>query len=307
MSVTVATLFDLLRKLVLSDDEIPYRWSNTELIYALNRAFSELIKIPMTKDQTTAAIVEILLLSNQTVYARDSRILQIQDARLETNKTAGSLIRTTEEYLNKSRRDWRSLIGTYPTHYIPEAYSGYLSIYPKFDDEGEIQGASNISFVSGTKTISGADFTEIDSGDQFVITGTTNNNNTFTAASDGTATSIVTVEALTTEANTSALIRKVRDTLLLSVTRHASSRFTEANITDGTTIPVLRDEMTDGLLDGMGKFLWLKPDVQTYYPAKAQTHSVTWEQFKKDIRRDLILLNKPDKSRKPRSGTSIYY
>jgi hypothetical protein len=310
---TVAYIIDMTRKLALDDtvegwsEGAPTLWGDDELIYLLNRAFNELIKIPLIKDQTTVAIREIRLVSNLGVYPLDSRILKIDDARLETNATYGSLVRTTEERLNKTRSDWRSLTGT-PVEYAPEAYAGYLSVYPKFDDTGEIEGASDISFVAATKTISqvGGDFSALAVGDEFLVSGTNNNNGYKTVATAGT-TSITVSETSTTESNTSAIIRPVRDTLLLSVSRLGTARFTTADITAATEISELRDDQADGLIDGIAKRAFLKPDSQTFDPKQAEIHRQLFEVFKKDIRRDLILLNKPDKSRAPRSGTSIYY
>jgi hypothetical protein len=93
----------------------------------------------------------------------------------------------------------------------------------------------------------------------------------------------------------------------MSVNRLPTSRFTTADITAATAITEIRDDHIDGLLDGIAKRAFLKPDSYTYYPEKAEYHRGLFEEFKKEVRRDMILLNKPDRTRVPRSGTSIGY
>jgi hypothetical protein len=239
----------------------------------------------------------------------DSRIIQVETARLQSDTTFGPLNKTTENRLNGTVSNWRNETGT-PREYAPGAASGYLSIYPKFDDTWEYVGSSNISFVSGTKTISqvGGNFSGLVAGDQVVVTGSgvTANNTTLTVVTVGT-TSFTVSEAITTALNTSATIRKVRDTLLMSVSRLPTARWTTQDITDETPITEIRDDHIDGLMDGIAKRAFLKPDTYAYYPQKAEYHRGLFDEFKKEVRRDMILLHKPDKSRVPRSGTSIFY
>jgi len=303
---TVADIISITRSLVLDDsDSQKYLWSDTELIHMLNRAYNELFKTSLQmKDQTTTAIVQIKLLSDLGVYAEDSRIIQITHARLQTNHDLGPLEKTTEQYLNSEISDWRSLTGT-PRKYCPGAYSGYLSVYPKFDNTGEFIGSSDISFAS-TKTISqsGTDFSALATGDSVYVSGTTNNNGYKTVVTVGSGYFTVS-ETVTTESNTSATIRKVRDILLLSVDRLPSARFVVADIAAATPITELREDHIDGLTDGIAKRAFLKPDPYAYYPQKAESHRLLFEEFKREIKRDMILRHKPDFSRKIRSGTGI--
>jgi len=297
------------RKLALVDNIPPYLWEDDELIFCLNRAFNELIKIPLIKDQTTTAIVQVPLLSNLGVYAMDSRILQVASARFSVNTSYGPLNKTTELRLDQTVSNWRNQTGT-PREFCPGAYNGYLTIYPKFDEVGEYIGASNISFASGVNVISqsGGDFSILEAGDQVVVTdsGVAANNTTLTVATVGTD-SFTVSESITTATNTSAIIRMVRDTLLLSVTRLGTARFVVSDITDGEEIGELRDDQAEGLIDGIAKRAFLKPTTQTLDPNKAESHRQQFELFKKDMRRDLILLNKPERTRVLRSGTSIGY
>lgn len=308
--MNVGELINITRKFALQDYTPPYLWEDDELIFCLNRVFNELLKSAlMIKDQSTTAIMEIKLLSNLGVYALDSRVIQVTQARLETDNTATPLTRTTEIRLNQTVSDWRNETGT-PREYIPGYSFGYLCVYPKFDDTGEYVGASDISFVSGTKTISqtSGDFSDLTAGDEVTITGATNtgNNSTFTVDTVGTDSFTVT-GTLTTEASSSATIRLVRDTLLMTVTRLGTARFVVSDIENDTEITDLRDDQAEGLVDGIAKRAFLKPTSQTLDPNKAEYHRGLFEEFKKQIRRDTILLHKPDKTRVPRSGSSIYY
>jgi len=301
--MTVTDIINYTRSSVLDDaDPQKYLWEDVELIFLLNRAYNEIIKIPYIKDQSTTAIVQIKLLSNLGVYSLDSRILKIDSARLSVNNI--SMDRELETRLDATITGWRDLTGT-PKKYCPGAYSGYMSIYPKFDNVGEVIGASNISFDLATKTISGVNLSVFVAGDSFNVSGTTLNNGYYTVATAGT--SIIVSETLADELNQSATIRKVRDTMLLNVGRLGTARFTVADIAANTEITEMRDDHVEGLTDGIAKRAFLKPDTYTYFPQKAEYHRGLFEEFKKVVKRDIILLHKPDKSRVPRSGTSIYY
>lgn len=304
---TVADVISWTRKLALQDEALPYLWSDEELIYCFNRCYNELVKPSLIKDQSTTAIVEIKLLSNLGLYALDSRIIQVNSARLETD--TAFLTRTTEARLDATVSDWKNETGT-PREFAPSSASGYLSAYPKFDDTWEYVGASDISFVVATKTISqtGGDFSGLVVGDVVSISGSgvTANDTTFTVVTVGT-TSFTVSETVTVGTNTSATIRKVRDTLLMSVTRLPASRFVVSDIENDTHITEIRDDHIDGLTDGIAKRAFLKPNSQTLDVNKAEYHRGLFEEFKKEVRRDMILLNKPDRTCVPRSGTSIGY
>ena len=306
---TVADIINQTREEVLDDtDPQKYLWSDTELIHLFNRCYNELIKQAMLiTDQSTTSITQIKVLSNLGIYPIDSRIIQINTVRLEKNPNFSPLNKTTEQRLDNTVTNWRNETGT-PREFAPGAASGYLSIYPKYDNVGEILGASDITFVSATKTISQAtgDFTQFTVGDSVNISGTILNNGYVTVATVSTH-SMTVVEALVDESNVSAIIRKVRDTLLMTVNRLPTVRWTTADITNATPITEIREDHCDGFMDGIAKRAFLKPDTYTYYPQKAEYHRGLWEEWKTLCKRDIILLHKPDKSRVPRSGSSIYY
>ena len=304
---TVADVISWAREEVLDDtDDQAYLWSNTELIHLLNRAYNELVKSALPiRDQTTEAIRTIKLLSNVGVYALDSRVISVHDARLQTNSAFGPLLRTTESALDKTISNWRETTGT-PSRYCPGAYSSYLSLYPKFDDEGEITGASDITFNGVTISQVGGDFSDLAEGDEFYVSGTTSNDGYHTVATEGTTSITVTV-ALVNESNTSATLRKVRDTLLMTVSRLPSARLAVSDIAALTAISDIHEDIVDDLVDGIAKRAFLKPDKYTYFPQKAEYHRELFEEAKRNAKRGMIMLNKPDRAFTVRSGSGIGY
>src|SRR3989304_1644589 len=121
---TVADVISWAREEVLDDtDDQAYLWSNTELIHLLNRAYNELVKSALPiRDQTTEAIRTIKLLSNVGVYAIDSRIISVHDARLETNSAFGPLPRTPETVPDHPPAETAESFCP-PSRFCPGAYS----------------------------------------------------------------------------------------------------------------------------------------------------------------------------------------
>lgn len=304
--MNVATLITRVRSEVLDDELEPYLWSDTNLINYLNDTIDEVAEDNLViADQSTAAVAEVRLLSHQTLHPIDDRVLHVRYGRLKTNLT--SVIKTTEDWLEANIADWRTTEGDAPTHFAPSASDGYLSIYPRYDTVGEYQGVSNITFTEATRTISQltGDFSELAVGDQIYVSGIGGNTGFFTVETAGTTSFVVTETLVTGYANTSALIRKVRDTLLMTVNRIQLTPFTVADIASATDITELKSVHHSKLLNGMAKRAFLKPDSETYDKGKAEYHRGLFEVDKKRMKRDIILLNKPDRSRTIRSGTGI--
>ncbi len=305
----VATLISRMRIEVLDDNITPYLWSNSELIYMLNDTIDELVEenLMIVDQDTPSTRTEVHLLSNTTIHSINSSILHVRFGYLLS--TGYGVIRTTEDWLNANISDWRTTTGTGPTHFAPAAWSNYLAIYPKYDDTHYYLGVSNISFVGGaTKSITqtGGDFSGLAVGDEINITSTASNDGTFTVATAGT-TSFTVSEAVTTESNTNAKIRKVEDTLVMTVNRMPQTAFTTDDITAATEITDIKSVHHSKLFNGMAKRAFLKPDSETYDKGKAEYHRGLFEVDKKKIKRSQILFNKPDKTRTIRSGTGIYY
>ncbi len=304
--MNVTEIIGLERESILDDAKEPYLWSNTELVFDLNEALNELCReVWLITDQTNAAVREIKLLSNVGLYSLDERVVNVKSARLKSGSQWGQpLTKTSEAWLDQNRANWRERTGT-PQAYAPDAESGYLSIFPKFDSVGEVIGSADISFAAATRIISkaGATFTaHFEAGDSIVISRTANNNGTFTAVLV-TDTEITVNEALVDEAATGAALRKVRDTLLMVVNRIPLTPFTAFDI--GATPPVspeIKSMYHGGLLHGIAKRAFLKQDAETYDPQKAERHRLLFEQFKAKAKTDLIRLTAIDDTMAPRLG-----
>ncbi len=307
--MNVATLIERVRSEILDDDIIPYLWSDTNLINYLNDAIDELIEenlIIVDQDETSAR-TRIKLLSNLTTHSIYASVLYVRFAYLLS--TGYGVIRTTEDWLNANISDWRTTTGSGPTYFAPSAWNNYLSIYPKYDTTYEYLGDGDIDFVGGaTKSITQptGDFSGLAVGDEIYITSTASNDGYFTVATAGT-TSFTVSETVTGENDTSAKIRKVEDTLVMTINRMPQTPFGTGDIALATDITDIKSVHHSKLFNGMAKRAFLKPDSETYDKGKAEYHRGLFEVDKKKIKRSQILFNKPDKTRTIRSGTGIGY
>ncbi len=307
----VGTLIDRTRSEILDDTDDAIGtplWSDSDLISGLNQSLRKMYKACMVKtDQETIAITQIKLLSNLGMYDLDSRVLKIKNARFSVHVTYAPLEIETETHLDQTITNWRTTTGV-PRKCCPNAASGRLSIYPKFDDTYEYVGVSNISFVAATKTISqvGGDFSGLAVDDSVNVDGTTPNEGYLTVATTGT-TSFTVSETLVNESNTSATIRKVEDTLIMTVIRLPVTAFTVNDIADATDISDLRSDYHEDLMYGIAELAYLKADSQTFDISQSKLCGNEFARRLKQARIDMILLNKPDRSMKIRSGTGIGY
>lgn len=304
--MNVTEIIGLERESILDDVKEPYLWSDRELVFYLNESLNEFCReVWAITDQTTPGLTQLKLLSNVGLYALDERVVNVKSARLASGGNWGKpLTKTSESKLDQTLYNWRATTGT-PREYSPDAASTYLSVYPKFDSVGEVIGSADISFAAATKIISkpGATFaSHFDTGDSIVISGTTGNNGTFTI-SLVTDTEITVNEALANEANTSAILRKVRDTLLMIVNRIPLTPITIFDISASTpVVPEIKSIYHGGLLHGIAKRAFLKQDAETYDPQKAERHRLLFEQFKAKAKTDLIRLTAIDDTMAPRLG-----
>lgn len=305
--MTIDEILDLTRTTILDDTIGPdYLWSNTEIIHYLNIAIEELYRETLfIEDRSTAALTQLKLLSNLGTYTLDARTLNIKPgAKLSTNTDInyGILKRTSEPYMDQLSHSWREITDTYPTRFIPDCGRSSLSIYPKFNDNGEVVGVSNISFSGSTITKAGEDFSaHYIVGDEINIDGTTLNDGYKTLATVGTTT-MTTTAALVTEASTSATLRKVCDTLLMVVNRLPLAEFTISNIGASPAVsPEIKTMYHRELLYGIGREAYLKKDTQTYNLEESARNGLRFEALKVKIRRDLSFLNRSE-----RQGSSAY-
>jgi len=302
-------IIDLARKAILDDDIEPYLWSGIELIHYLNIITEELYRETLLiEDRTTTALTQLKLLSNLSDYTIDDRVLNVKEgAKLSenTNDNYGVLKRTSQAYMDQLKATWREITDIAPTRFIPDCGRGSLSIYPKFDDEGEVVGASNITFTAATKKISkvGEDFTaHYVVGDEINVSGTTYNDG-YVTATLVSATEITVTETLVNETLTSATLRKVRDTLLMVVNRLPLTPFVVADITAVTAVyPEIKTMYHRELLYGIGREAFQKEDTQTLDLAAADRNGKRFEEFKDKVKRSLVFLNRSE--RQGSSGSS---
>lgn len=286
-------IIDITRRTVLDDTEEDYAWKDIELIHYLNIIYEEICReLLLIEDDYTVALTQLKLLSNLGVYDLSELILNVKEgAKLSVNTGTdnGVLQRVLESDMDKLHPAWRENTGT-PGVFLPNCVKKRLSVYPKFDDEGEYIGDGDISFTALTKTISqpGGDFSDLEVGDEINIDGTDDNDGYKTVATAGT-TSFTVNEVLVNEANTSAVIRKVRDTLLMVVYRLPLAPFTVADIdvTPGVT-PEIKASYHRFLPYGIGREAFLKKDRKTYHPNESKENGDHWEQFKAGVKAGLI-------------------
>ncbi len=299
----VGTLISQTRSQILDDTELPYGWSNSDLISGLNQSIRKMYKACTVKvDQETTAITQIKLLSNLGIYDLDSRVLKIKNARFSVHITYAPLEIETETFLDQTITNWRNTTGV-PRKCCPNAASGRLTVYPKFDDTGEVTGT--FTFAQATKTISkvGGDFSAYAVEDVINIDGTDDNDGYVTVATAGTTSFIVT-EALVNETH-SATLRRVEDTLIMTVVRLPITTFTVNDIANATDISDLRSDYHEDLMYGIAELAYLKADSQTFDLAQSKVCGNEFARRLKQARIDMILLSKPDRSMKIRSGTGI--
>jgi hypothetical protein len=300
--VTIVEILDYTRNEILDDTVQPYLWTNSYLLKHLNRAYEELCRETLCLvDSTTTAVCQIKLLSNLGLHTYHAKIIQIFDMR--RNSDGAPIMPKSEHFMMYLTSNWRSLTGI-PLYRIMDTQNRSFTVYPKYDSTGYIAGSSNITFTAATKIISqaGATFTDhFETGDSIVITGTTNNNGTFTITNVA-ATEITVSETVVNENNTSAVIRKVRETAILRVARLPLVSWTDADFNTGTATPEIDATYHVGLADGIAKLALRKQDTQTYDPNKAKEHEKKFEEFKSDVRYDIRMLMEGDNVFTPSYG-----
>jgi hypothetical protein len=302
--MNIGEIIDLTRKTVLDDIKETFLWGNDELIHYLNIIYEELYRETLlVEDRATVALTQLKLLSNLGIYDLDDLVLNVKEGAkltVNTNRNYGVLKRASEAYLDQLSSSWREVTDT-PQRYIPDCGRSSLEIYPKFDATGEVVGASNITFTLSTKKISkpGEDFTtHYAVGDEINISGTTLNNRYVTAAVVAT-TEITTNEPLVDESLTSATLRKVCDTLLMTVNRLPLVPFTVASM---AVIPEIKTMYHRELIYGIGREAFLKEDTQTFNPVASDSNGKRFEIFKAKVKKDLIFLNRSERQGSSRNS-----
>ena len=298
-------ILDLTRKTILDDTVGPqYLWKDDELIHYLNIICEELYKETLlVEDHITVALTQLKLLSNLGIYDLSDLVVNVKDGAklsVNTNRNYGVLKKTTEAYLDQLRPAWREITDTVPKRYIPDCGRSSLEIYPKFNNVGEVVGASNITFTAATKKISkpGEDFTaRYAVGDEINVAGTTSDDGYYTIAGV-TATEITVNETfpVALESNKSATLRKVCDTLLMVVNRLPLTPFTVADITASPgVVPEIKTMYHRKLVYGIGREAFLKEGTQTLNPQASKDNGNRFEALKAEVKKDLIFLNRSER------------
>ncbi len=279
----VSEILNLARGLA-RDIKAPYLWSQDELVIYYNKSVDEMCRrVKHLRDSSTASICQIEMLSGVHTYNYSAKIVEVISASLSSS--AFPLIRRTEKWMDENWYGWKSSTST-PLYIIPEIEQNKLRVSPYFVGTYVVTGSANISFTSGTKTISKASGLSVFvPGNSINITGTVSNNKTVTAVTVSD-TAIVVSETLVTENDTSAVLRRVEDTLMLSVARLPLAWVTVADLT-GT--PPIDDEFHPNIASGILSYAYLKEGGETYDPQQAMRHKGLFELAIADMKEKQIV------------------
>ena len=279
----------------LDDTRIPYLWSDDELLtYLVKVTYEWHREVAPIRDSTTPEVTRIYLLSNTHTYSIHPSILKIVVAILDS--TGVPLHPITESDLYGFSTSWRKNTGQ-PYLYIPQYETGSIRIVPYYDAVGYVGGQSvfsgNIVTINTTEDLRN----HFSNGDMINISGTALNDGVYTITNVSIDTITVSVSLANESAN--ALLRKVRDTLLLSVDR---MMVTPLSLSEPTRSPEIRVENHMDLVDGILREAYLKADTETYDPQRSMRHSVSFETAKDRARSDFLLLRDTNPILKPHMG-----
>jgi len=256
----------------LLDDEIqPYLWSQDFLLAAYNKSNNDACRfVKHLTDSTTAAVCQIKVLSGMAVYSYSAKIIEIKSAILSGQTLP--LIPKTIEALDIYYPGWRTATG-YPRYLIKEYEPYTLFLCPYYEGTYVVEGDANISFVAGTSKITKPSGLSIfETGDEIYVSGTTSNNDYFviTNVSD---TEITVSGTLADEADTSAVLRKVMNTLNLSVVKLPLT----ATIDDLSGSPPFDEDFHMDFCDGIMAIAYKKRDSECYNPQKSMEHLAAFQ------------------------------
>ena len=262
--MNIAEIIAAVREDILDDLVLPYLWSNAALIRCLNRAYNELANDSWCIiDNETVAVCRVPLYANQTLHALHAKIVNVFDAIRESD--GYRLPKKTEAFMS-GFTNWKVSVGT-PYIIVMDSSNRKFSAYPKFNTDGYTLGVSDISFTatSPAKTITKTGTSPLFStyftaGKSFLISGVVSNNGVFTVASS-TPTTIVVNETIVDEPNTSAKLQLERDAALLRVARLPLVPYVPNDLSLATPpTPEIDAVDHDGLLHGISKYAYLKPE-----------------------------------------------
>ena len=265
----------------LQDTKAPFLWESWELLLYLNQVYNEWVKESgCILDDSTPAIIQIPILCNQPTYTLHPQIVEVRYGRLYTAKKDVKV--KGDIWLSQFIQDWKYATGEVE-YMVPDYDSGKIRVV-RFSDPslGYFSGALVFAAADNSISQTGAKFSDtLSAGDEVVISGTTSNGTdaipaTFTvviAAAD----SFTVLEDITDETASAGVIRKVIDTLYLTVTRLGAS-LTATGM--DTQSPEIRIEDHIKLVDGIMREAYLKKDADTLDQKASAEHGEIFEHNK---------------------------
>ncbi len=113
----------------LDDRANPQLWSDLELIRYRNKAVNRLCEEALLiSDSITAQICRITVLANQGSYAKDSRIVQVREARITARSMP--LVKKTLSWINEHWPTWRSAQPGIPIIFSEDIDEGQITLIP---------------------------------------------------------------------------------------------------------------------------------------------------------------------------------
>ena len=257
----------------LDDKILPYEWEDAELIGYANIAYFEWCReTHCLRDDVTATVCQIPLLAGTLVYTMSQKITLVHNGWLSSGRP--KLDVKDEIWLDRNTYAWRTSGGD-PRFILPDFATGYLKVirFP-LTSKGYYSGAFTFTAphtISQTGTLFS---TNLVAGDQVVISGTTLNGTTvvpvtFTVDVPGTDSFTVT-GTIVNESAAAGIIRKVTDTLNLSVDRVPLTPLSLAGWETGTM--EIREDYQPYLIDGILREAYQKQDAACLDVNKSKEH-----------------------------------
>ena len=297
-------ILSLTRRGYLKDTKPPFLWEDDELLGFLNLVHNEWCKdTGCLRDDETAAICQIPILSNRASYSVDSRITEIHYGWLSTAERDVTV--KDDIWISRNIYHWKVATGAIE-FLIPDYGSTKLRIvrYPG-DDTGYFSGSFTFTGTSKTIAQSGASFsTTLAVDDEIVISGTTLNGTTaipktFTVATVSTD-SFTVSETVTDETPSAGIIQKITDTLNLTVSRLPLAQLTMTGMK--TESPEIRFDYHPYLINGILREAYKKHDADTLDPEKEKKYGDLFEMNKLKARAEKDNLRYSETIAKPHYG-----
>lgn len=271
-------------------------WTDEENLASLNSSYRELLKdTKCIVDSSTATLTIYSILTNTPEYPYDYRLVEIKSARIASY--GNPLVLRDEAYMDEHHWNWRLRTGD-PRILIPEYQSKKFRLFPYL--VGTTDVTVSATFVAATKKITAASGLNIFSGvAQINIDGSVSNDSNFSVASV-LDTEIGVSETLVNEGPITIRIRKIEDTVNLTIARLPLTAFTLA--LKASTTPELDDTYHEKLVHGIMKDAYLKPDAETLNQQAASNHLTLFATLKEEIKRDTIRRRHATRNLTPHRG-----